>query len=527
MYLHLSKTLVLLFLLGISSITCGGAKNVILVIGDGMSHAHLGLLSYYGRYATNDYTIYHEKMAQKGICAAMMTSPAGFLVADSGASATQIAGGVPALPESIGIAADGTPIESVTVVAQNAGKAVGIVSDTHLTHATPAAFLAYWPHRGGESIIAEHILESGADVLLSGGLYHFLPASVTDTTSQVHAEMSALISDAFPLSSARRDERNLFLEAAEKGYSLAATRADMAAVEEGKVLGLFAPYSLPNAMTEEHTYDDPDRTIPTLREMTQHALRLLSQNTNGFFLMVEVGQIDWAAHQNDAGLLLREMFRFNDVLEEVYAFARENTDTLILVTSDHDTGGFAINYTSYDRPEPMPYPGERFADHTFGPGLNFQTADILHLIAQQKRPLMSLVGEFLSLSSRHRTPERLRDMVRETTGYPFTLEDAYAVLTYAYTPPIPGRHEVLLPQIHEYHEFYNLCEHHRISALIARRSARYTGISWASGMHTHIPVPVVGMGPVEALTPFNGFYHATDFGQKLKDAVRNTEALKN
>ena len=84
--------------------------------------------------------------------------------------------------------------------------------------------------------------------------------------------------------------------------------------------------------------DDPKRTQPSLKEMTSKALEVLSKDKDGFFLMVEGGQIDWAAHSNDAGNMLHEMLKFDEAIDTVYQWAKGRNDTLVIVTADHANG---------------------------------------------------------------------------------------------------------------------------------------------------------------------------------------------
>ncbi len=134
--------------------------------------------------------------------------------------------------------------------------------------------------------------------------------------------------------------------------------------------------------------NDPTRTQPTLTEMTEKALSLLSKDEDGFFLMVEGGQIDWAGHRNDAGRMLHEMLKFDEAIHSVYEWAKDRDDTLIIVTADHETGSFGFSYSSKDLPAPEKRTGEAFKKYDYAPNYNFGAFDILDGLYNQKKELL-------------------------------------------------------------------------------------------------------------------------------------------
>ncbi|MCF6194013.1 MAG: alkaline phosphatase, partial [Kangiellaceae bacterium] len=138
-------------------------KNVILVIGDGMGPAQIGLLEAYARQAQKPVirsrtTAFSRILKEGGKLGVSMTYSANVLVTDSAASATQLATGKPANAETIGVDAIGNPSESMLSIAKKSGKATGLVSDVRLTHSTPAAFGAHQPSRMLENEIAIDML---------------------------------------------------------------------------------------------------------------------------------------------------------------------------------------------------------------------------------------------------------------------------------------------------------------------------------------------------------------------------------
>ena len=144
----------------------GTAKNVILIIGDGMGPQQVGLLLTYARQAPNSVlknrVTAFDRMMEKGIMGISMHYANGVLVTDSAASATQLASGVAAGSEMIGVDKDGNPTFTILERAKKAGKSTGLVSDTRVTHATPAAFAAHQTHRSHENAIAVDMVKRRA-----------------------------------------------------------------------------------------------------------------------------------------------------------------------------------------------------------------------------------------------------------------------------------------------------------------------------------------------------------------------------
>ena len=202
------------------------------------------------------------------------------------------------------------------------GKSVGLVTTTHISHATPAAFAAHVTNRSLMNEIALQMFITGADIMLGGGEDDFLPTTETGCYSQADE---------------RVDGRNLINEAVAVGYTYICNRNDLLAVNPNsvsKVIGLFADESMVSPYS------------PSLSEMTQKAIEILSKNTNGFFLMVESGQIDWASHVNDASNTILDTIGLDEAVETAKNFAASNPLTLLIVTGDHETGGMSVSLTS-------------------------------------------------------------------------------------------------------------------------------------------------------------------------------------
>ena len=230
---------------------------------------------------------------------------------------------------------NGKSVATILELAKAKGKAVGSITTTELTHATPAATFSHICNRNAQYAIAAQAVPGGAgynaalgdgvDVLMGGGRNHFTPF------------------DASTNKSGRADGRNLLTELAAKGYTVAANKTEMqAAPNNKKFIGLYS--------SKSHLEYELDRVAtpplgegasqPSLAEMTTKAIDLLSQNPNGFFLMVEGGRIDHALHATNAKRALVDTIAFDDAIkaaiDKIKLTDPNLTNTLIIVTADHD-----------------------------------------------------------------------------------------------------------------------------------------------------------------------------------------------
>ncbi|MFZ3289114.1 MAG: alkaline phosphatase [Telluria sp.] len=225
------------------------------------------------------------------------------------------------------VAGNGRALPTILELAKAHGKAVGAISTTEMTHATPASTFAHSCHRDTVYSIAAQIVPGGAgynaalgdgvDVLMGGGRNLFTPF------------------DAQRNPKGRPDGRDMLAEFAARGYTVASSKADMLAAPAGrKLVGLYSDVS-------HLDYELVRRAAqPSLAEMTAKSIDLLAPNPNGFFLMVEGGKIDHALHDSNAKNALVETVAFDDAvqtaLDKMRALDPELEHTLIVVTSDHD-----------------------------------------------------------------------------------------------------------------------------------------------------------------------------------------------
>ncbi len=500
-------------------------KNLILMIGDGMGPQQVGLLQEYARRAAN--SVYRDqggltamaKFADAGYVGLASTSPADTLVTDSACSSSQLAAGVSSGNEMIGLDQFGNPVETILEKAKRMGKATGLVSDTRISHATPAAFASHQRHRSLENEVAEQMLTGGnVDVMLSGGLRHWLPQSV-NTDAALQAEIGNLIDEPqMRLQSARRDERNLLQQAKDRGYELAFNREQLRRAQSDKVLGLFASSAMLNAIT----YQRQELPIePSLADMTLKALEILSRDPDGFFLMVEGGQIDWAGHDNDAGLLLHEMLKFDEAIAAVYQWVKNRTDTLVVITADHETGGFGFSYSRYRLPEAKKLNSPLFAEHPYRPDFNFGSTDILDKLYNQKKSF----GEIWQQARDGGAPPSVDSLVaavNDNSDFKITPDQAREIIQLEVNEYRQPGHKFLdtefFPKVHDFKEFYVYGDNiHR--DLIGRQLGKAQNVVWATGTHTHTPVPVIAWGPESVSRQFSTMAHHTQVGNWMIQAL--------
>jgi alkaline phosphatase len=278
-------------------------KNIVLVIADGMGLAHVGVFSEYSKsFATL------QRFPVVGI---QKTHSASHLVTDSGAAATAMACGEKTYNSAIGMGADTTRCKNLFEYASDAGKATGIVVTSSLVHATPGAFVGHQPFRGFREAIASDFLDSGLDYIVGGGLVYFTNRFT--------------------------DDRDLRQEMEASGYAVYdyghMSFKNFLKKDDDKVV-YFTSHLEPERRNEGRDY---------LSKATAHGMRKLrEQGPDGFFMMVEASQVDFAGHDNDKNYLIAELRDFGELLDEVFAFAQEDGNTLVIVTADHSTGGLSI-----------------------------------------------------------------------------------------------------------------------------------------------------------------------------------------
>ena len=505
-------------------------KNVILIIGDGMGPQQIGLLLSYARQASNPVfgsrvTAFDRMLNENGELGVSMTYAANTLVTDSAASATQIASGKFAGSEMIGADKEGNATKSIIKIAQEMNKSTGLVSDVRITHATPAAFAAHQMHRSMENEIAVDLINSNVDVMFSGGMRYFVPKSVKEKNSVAYKEVENMISKSFYITSKREDERNLLKEAQQKGYDLSFNKTELMNSKK-KALGLFSSYPLASGISVKNGRNEQQ---PTLREMSKKAIEILSNNEDGFFLMIESGQIDWASHGNDTGMLLHEMIKINDTLEYILDWANKDGDTLVIVTADHETGGFGFSYSANDLPQAQKLHGNVFNGEEFKPNFNFGISSVLDKIYKQKYTYREIFEQFDKevgkleesgdLNYLKLLPAKLASLINGNNSFKISHAQAKRILEQEANQFYVDGHKYLgmplVPKMNSNEAFFAYQEDNR-GNLLAIELGRQQHVVWATGTHTSTPVLIFALGPNQE--GFGNILHHTDIHSIIKEA---------
>ncbi|SHO56663.1 alkaline phosphatase [Vibrio quintilis] len=293
-------------------------KYVFYMIGDGMSSAQRQITEYYAQEQKHDPN-YHLAINSMPVSGIITTQSASSLVTDSAAAGTALATGMKTNNGVIAMTPDGKKLSTLLEGAQKQGKATGLITTTRLTHATPATFAAKNKNRNAENEIAVDYVNSGVDFFAGGGFRHFI-------TGQ---------------GSKRKDDRNLVDEFKHKGYRTFIGK------DSSQYFLNYQPQSGDHifaAFTKSHLPYSIDRKVtPSLAQITKKGIDLLSKDKDGFFLMVEGGRIDHAAHANDVAGVIGDTLAFDKAVKTALKFYQQHPkETLIVVVGDHETGGMGL-----------------------------------------------------------------------------------------------------------------------------------------------------------------------------------------
>jgi alkaline phosphatase len=388
------------------------AKNVIFMVPDGYSAS----------YATN-YRWYkgEETVLDSMLVGMHRTYSANTKVTDSAAAGTAMATGVKTNNGMISTSPDGKELKTILEAAEEKGKASGLVATSTITHATPAVFASHVASRSNEADIAPQLIENGVDVVLGGGKKYF-PDSL--------------------LNEAKRDR-----------YQYVSNKDQLQNVKKtDKLIGLFAE----EGMAPELDRDETNQ--PSLAEMTDSALDILKKDKDGFFLMVEGSQIDWAGHDNDAAWAMKDSEAFEKAVEEAVDFAKKEGNTLVVVAGDHDTGGMSVS----------------------GYGKGDANPELLRNV--------TATGDFME-SKLNADRSNVKEIVKQYTKLDLTDAEAEKIKT-AKSPSMA------------------------INQVVSERAI----VGWTSTGHTGVDIPLYAFGPGSDL--FSGLHENTDLPVLMANAMK-------
>ncbi len=355
------------------------AKNIIFCIGDGMGIGHRTAARIMGKGVQQGKALEDlvtDSFPNTGI---VKTASLNSIVTDSAPGAACYSTGNKSNNNQEGVFPDDTTAKfdnpRVELIGEylhrTQGKALGIVTTADVFDATPAAFGIHTQDRGAGTGICDQYLDeavdkSGLKVLLGGGRKWFLPSTTTGSaraTSNTDYAHSSELATAWgvPVGDATDINRDLLSDFQSAGFTYAPTATSLAAVPNTtqQLIGLFSFSNMnvsldkingrrgvvPTGSTTGNTlvndYGFPDQ--PMLNEMTDKALKVLSNAPQGFVLMVEGASIDKQAHNMDSERWILDTLEFDNAIGVCKIFAQANPNTLIIVTADHECAGIAIN----------------------------------------------------------------------------------------------------------------------------------------------------------------------------------------
>ena len=273
--------------------------NIILMVGDGMGLSQLSSAFYYGAEEPN-FTRFKR-------IAFSRTSSSSHKITDSAAGATAFSCGIKTYNGAIGVNSDSTAAETIVEALSREGWNTGLVSTSSITHATPGSFYGHVESRAMQDEIAAQLIHSDVDFFAGGGINFFTN---------------------------RLDELNILDSLIAAGFAMDTTSIDTPIPAEANKAGYLLA---PDGMIAKHEGRDD-----VLIKAAQKAIDFLSQKEEPFFLMIEGSQIDWGGHANIAEYVIEETLDFDKTIGKVLDLAEADGNTLVIVTADHETGGFTL-----------------------------------------------------------------------------------------------------------------------------------------------------------------------------------------
>jgi len=438
----------------------GKPRNVILMISDGMSTGVPTLAELMSPELRNRGTVMAQMLADPDVVRTFIaTESANSWVTDSAAAATAMGSGHVADNGTLNVMpVSGEPMVTLADNARQRGKRVGLVTTDRVCGGTPAGFAAVQENRNHYNQIAPQMLDR-CDVLLGGGRENFDPL-------------------------ARDDARDLLGAARMSGHKLLMERDHLLAADASdRCLGLFGEGKLPYTL-DHRQHIELRRAVPTLGEMTAHALACLQDKGEGFFLMVEAARVDHAAHGNDAAAMLWDQLAFDDAVGTARQFTHDRDDTLLIVTTDHGNGNPGLNGM-----------GRGYADSTEA-GKRLAHA----------RTSFERLRDPLREAAHSQTPTAsVRSLVRAELGLDFDGHEVDYLLRSMDHDSYPP-HELDADRF-DRHWF----------SMLGQAAGNHHGIGWTSTAHTHDVVTFLARGP--GAEQYTTARHHVDVSQRMLEGM--------
>jgi len=441
----------------LSTTAAQSPKNIIIMFADGAAATQWDFGRYSSKVLRQQPFVTTDVVFKEGALGALITSPSNAYATDSAAAGSAMSTGFKVNIGALSVTPDGKPVSTVMELAKAKGKRIGMVTTATVYDATPAAFSLHAKSRRDYQALVDQYLALEPDVLMGGGADYFLQKGVPGGK--------------------RKDGQDIIAAFRAKGYRIVRNTSELKTATGAKLLGLFADEDM------DFEIDRDPAKEPSTAEMAAAALKALSQaSPNGFVLLVENENIDTTSHANDAASLMRALWAFDDAVRVALEFQRSNPDTLLVVTGDHETGGFSPTYALKDL-------------STLSSKNRFYTGDEHLRMLGRITISLNAVNEKLGRKPSGATLDEL--VAKHLPG--FRLD--------------PDLREAILKQQTRERNFSYVTQN-----LLGRMVARQTGYYWGTAGHTTQPVLVGAMGPGAEL--FRGYQENTDFGRHLRQLIQ-------
>ena len=412
----------------------GKVKNIIFMVSDGMSMGVPTLADPFSKLIRGEGTVWprllNDSAAYHGY---LETRSANSLVTDSAAAASGWGSGAHVDNGSLNILPNGKEKTPLARILQDQGMRVGLVTTDKITGATPAGFAIAEKSRQEYFSIAEKYL-GVVHILLGGGRQYFDPEF-------------------------RNDEQDLFSKYETNGYQLCKNRKEIHRLSHSdRMLGLFAADMLPFTIDQ---LSDPGLNLetPMLSEMTQLAIDNMVEHDKEFFLMIEGGRVDHAAHKNDAAALLYEQIAFEDAIGIALKFVQKRDDTLLVVTSDHGNANPGLN--------------------GFGPGYT-KTDESFARLSKINASFGSIRDQLRDASTKMELPDAAEEVLDKTCGFPIPPKTAKLVGEALVMRRLPNELAILQKSW---------------VGVLSQVLGNYTGIGFTGTNHTADRTMLTAIGP--------------------------------
>jgi len=441
-------------------------ENIIILFADGTTSSQYEFGRYSSQLLRQEPFAITDVVMTKGNFQLMKTESANYFVTDSAAAASAMSTGQKVNNGAISVTPDGRSPVTLMKFAKDSGKRIGLISTAPVYDASPAAFSVHAKSRRDSESIVNQYLQLEPDVLMGGGADFFLPNTVKGGK--------------------RVDGKNIIQAFQDRGFQYIDSPDDLSNLNKSKALGLFAVEDI------DYEIERNPKESPSLSQMLDAGLRTLKQKTNtnkGFVLFVENENTDSAGHNNDVASLMRDLWAFDDAVKIALDFQKHNPSTLIIVTGDHETGGFS---PTYGRKNLSP------AGNT-----NYLNVDMqqLKLIEKFKMSLNEFATQFKAKIKQGATKSELNTFLNTL------LEENFPGLNLD-----DDLREKIISQVQLYPN-----SNYLPANILGLAIARQTGFYWGTSGHTPAPITVAAIGPGSNL--FKGYDDNTSFAIKLRRLI--------